>query len=125
MTRLLIESYLALLRTELVLLFGNFSHLHELVRKSRVQLVRGASRPTAPQLCHAMDLASVFYPKRVMCLQRSAATTMLLRRHGMSAEMVIGAQLFPFKSHAWVEVAGVVANDKPYTPELYSQLERC
>jgi transglutaminase superfamily protein len=42
----------------------------------------------------------------VLCLQRSAATTLLLRRHGWDAEMVIGAKLLPFQSHAWVEVNG-------------------
>ena len=31
----------------------------------------------------------------------------------------------PFKAHAWVEVAGVVVNDKPYMPEMYAVLDRC
>jgi len=61
----------------------------------------------------------------VLCLQRSAATTMLLRRHGAAAEMVIGAQVLPFKSHAWVEVDRVIVNDKPYIKEIYQELERC
>jgi hypothetical protein len=39
--------------------------------------------------------------------------------------MVIGAQQMPFKAHAWVEVAGQVVNDKPYTPEMYAVLDRC
>lgn len=77
------------------------------------------------QLCHVIDLACVFYFKQVLCLQRSAATTLLLRRHGWNAEMVIGAQLLPFKSHAWVEIQGVVVNDKPYMQEIYQVLERC
>jgi hypothetical protein len=70
-----------------------------------------------------MDLACVFFPKRVLCLQRSAATTLLLRRYGIQAEMVIGAQMLPFKSHAWVESAGVVINDRPYMREIYQVLE--
>jgi hypothetical protein len=49
----------------------------------------------------------------------------LLRRHGVAAEMVIGAQRLPFKAHAWVEVSGQVVNDKPYIPELYEVLDRC
>jgi len=48
-----------------------------------------------------------------------------LRRHGLRAEMVIGAQMLPFKSHAWVEVGGIVVNDKPYIREIYQVLERC
>jgi hypothetical protein len=60
-----------------------------------------------------------------MCLQRSAATRFLLRRHGLEAEMVIGAQIVPFKSHAWVEIEGAVVNDKPYMLDIYQILERC
>ena len=60
-----------------------------------------------------------------MCLQRSAATTLLLRRHGLHAELVIGAQILPFKSHAWTEIGGVVVNDKPYMMDIYRVLERC
>jgi hypothetical protein len=39
--------------------------------------------------------------------------------------MVIGAQLLPFLSHAWVEIEGCVVNDKPYIPEIFQVLERC
>jgi hypothetical protein len=59
------------------------------------------------------------------CLQRSAATTLLLRRYGKKAEMVIGVQFLRFKSHAWVEIDGAVVNDKPYMLEVYRPLERC
>jgi hypothetical protein len=72
-----------------------------------------------------MDVASVFFPTTVRCLQRSAATAILLRRHGIQSEMVIGIQLMPMKSHAWVEVGGRVVNDKPHIQELYQQLDRC
>jgi len=72
-----------------------------------------------------MDLACVFYFKRALCLQRSAATALLLKRFGWSAELVIGAQLLPFESHAWVEIDRRVVNDKPYITEIYQELERC
>jgi hypothetical protein len=39
--------------------------------------------------------------------------------------MVIGARQLPFKAHAWVEVAGLVVNDKSYVPETYAVLDRC
>jgi hypothetical protein len=71
-----------------------------------------------------MDYACVFYFKKVLCLQRSTATTILLRRHGLSAEMITGAQIFPLKSHAWVEIDGNVVNDKPYMAHIYQVLER-
>jgi hypothetical protein len=61
----------------------------------------------------------------VLCLQRSAATTCLLRSHGVRALLVIGAQRIPFRAHAWVEVDGQVVNDKPYMHEIYAVLDRC
>src|ERR1700743_1172266 len=76
-------------------------------------------------ICHAVDLACVFYFKPVLCLQRSAATIVLLRRRGWHAEMVIGAQLLPFQSHAWVEIQGNVVNDKPYINQIFQVLDRC
>jgi hypothetical protein len=49
----------------------------------------------------------------------------LLKQCGVAAEMVIGAQQLPFKSHAWVEVDGSVVNDKPYMREMYAIVDRC
>ncbi|WP_158792084.1 lasso peptide biosynthesis B2 protein [Granulicella sp. L60] len=77
------------------------------------------------QVCHAMDIACVLYFKEVKCLQRSVALTMLLRRYGLAAELVIGGRIVPAKFHAWVELKRVVVNDKPYTPQLYRELQRC
>jgi hypothetical protein len=70
--------------------------------------------------CYAVDMACIWYWKEVLCLQRSAATTCLLRQNGVPAEMIIGAQQVPFKQHAWVEVDGQVVNDKPYMRELWA-----
>jgi hypothetical protein len=105
--------------------FGNLQTLYKQVQKKKTE-ARNSVRPRrADELCHVMDIACVFYPKQVLCLQRSAATAVLLRQHGIRAEMVIGAQMLPFKSHAWVEVAGAIVNDKPYMREIYQELERC
>ena len=125
MNRYVIESWLLLLRFEFLILFGEFKDLHGLVAKQRARAIPLAKRHSAGRLCYALDYACVFYFKRVLCLQRSAAATLLLRRHGWSAEMVLGAQMLPFKSHAWVEVDGIVVNDKPYMLEIYQVLERC
>jgi hypothetical protein len=76
-------------------------------------------------ICRAMDIACVLYVKPVLCLQRSAATVTLLHEHAFPAELVIGARIVPFESHAWVELDGTVVNDKPYVTEIYSELDRC
>jgi hypothetical protein len=101
----------------------NLEAFHNIVRNAEVHTDL-ACLSTA-DLCHAMDLACVFYFKQVMCLQRSAATVILLRRHGWKAEMVIGAQILPPKFHAWVEIKKAVVNDKPYMLDIYRVLERC
>jgi len=123
--RLVLEGYFQLIRIEVLMLLGGLNRLHEVVRRSAVRAAKRNNLPSADELCHAIDLACVFYPKRVMCLQRSVATTLFLRRYGIGAEMVIGAQMLPFKSHAWVELNGKVINDKPYMLEIYKPLERC
>jgi hypothetical protein len=125
MKRLIAESYLLLVQIDLMMRFGDLRSLHTLVRKSETDNTKGHAVPSVHDLCDGMDLACVFYIKKVKCLQRSSATTLLLRRYGHRAEMVIGAQMLPFKSHAWVEVNGAIVNDKPYMPDIYHVLERC
>ncbi|MGC2213972.1 MAG: lasso peptide biosynthesis B2 protein [Silvibacterium sp.] len=120
MKLLVFESWLLLLYFEAVMRFRSFAVLHQTVRKQPVHPVcLTDTTPTPEDLCHAVDLACAFYFKRVMCLQRSAATILLMRRRGLRAEMVIGAQLLPFKSHAWVEIEGRIVNDKPYMRDIY------
>jgi len=119
-----LRAYLQLIRVDVCFAEGNFAAMYEQVR--RVPLRKQAGRSiTAETICRAVDLASVWYWKQVPCLQRSAATTCLLRRQGVAAELVIGAQLLPFRAHAWVEVDGKIVNDKPYISELYAVVDRC
>ena len=125
MKRLIAESYLLLLQIEFVMAFRSIPSLYERVKSAKLCTQREGRVITVEELCRAMDFACVLYPKPVLCLQRSAATTILLRRRGIEAEMVIGAQLLPFKSHAWVETEGAVVNDKPYVREIYRILDRC
>jgi hypothetical protein len=49
----------------------------------------------------------------------------LLKQYGAAAEMIIGVQQLPFRSHAWVEVDGRVVSDKPYMREMYAIVEKC
>ena len=124
MSSLVLQAYWKLVFFDLFLVRGKFDALHRAVRgcRTRKEMRRGDS---VRQVCSAVDMACIWYWKEVLCLQRSAATACLLRKHGVSAQLVIGAQHVPFKAHAWVEVSGEVVNDKPYTPEMYAVLERC
>jgi hypothetical protein len=124
MNRLFLQAYRRLFSFEWHVARENFRPLYEAVRQHPI-------RKTPPicssvdDICQAMDVACIWYWKQVLCLQRSAATTCLLKDFGISAQMVIGAQALPFKAHAWVEVERRVVNDKPYINQIYAVLERC
>jgi hypothetical protein len=117
------RAYLALVRFEFYLTRDDFAALHRAVRESSLGKRNGMD--VSERVCHAIDLACALYPRQIWCLQRSAATTVLLRACGIHAELVIGVQQLPFKSHAWVEVDGRVINDKVSVCEPYTVLERC
>ena len=119
-----VRAYFALLRFEPFLARRNFAGLYDLVQRQRTRAPRH-TKLTTEQLCHAIDLACVWYWKQVLCLQRSAAAVSLLRSYGVEAQLVLGAQLRPFQAHAWVEVDGRVVNDNSYTNEVYAVLDRC
>jgi hypothetical protein len=103
---------------------GKFGELYSKVRNCPVAAKTRSGDPVR-QVCWAIDSASIWYWREVLCLQRSAATTCLLRQAGVPAQMVIGVQQLPFKAHAWVEVGGRVVGDKPYVAEVYAVLDRC
>jgi hypothetical protein len=77
------------------------------------------------RICQTVAYACIWYPKQVLCLQRSSVVVKLLRSHGIHGEMVIGAQRLPLKAHAWVEADGRVVNDKPEVQSNYLVMERC
>ena len=118
MSILFLKAYGKLVLFDLYLARGNFAALYERVRACPVKNKK-VPPETSERVCAAVDMASIWYWKKVLCLQRSAATACLLREHGVPAEMVIGAQHVPFRAHAWVEIGGRVVNDKSYTSEMY------
>ena len=77
------------------------------------------------RLCAAINIACIWYPKQALCLQRSFVTTYLLRKHGVPAQMVVGAQKLPFKAHAWVEVDGRPINECSNVRATYAIWDRC
>ncbi len=124
MSFLVLKAYWKLIHFDLYLARGNFAALYEKVRKCSLGK-RAPGPDVVERICSAIDMACIWYWKEALCLQRSAATACLLKKYGVRAQMVIGAQQMPFKAHAWVEVGGRVVNDKPYTPEMYAVLDRC
>jgi len=124
MSFLVLRAYLRLIQFDLCLARGNLQALYDKVRTYTTAKVP-TSADSTERICSAVDMACIWYWKEVLCLQRSAATACLLKRHGVPAQMVLGAQQMPFKAHSWVEVHGRVVNDKPYMREMYAVLDRC
>jgi hypothetical protein len=124
MSFLVLRAYLRLIQFDVYLARGNFRALYDKVRRYPIGKAP-VSANAVEQIRSAVDMASIWYWKEVLCLQRSAAMACLLKRYGVPAQMMIGAQQMPFKAHAWVEVEGCVVNDKPYMREMYAVLDRC
>ena len=112
-----------LVRFELLQALGGFRRIHASVRNAPRLPVVGAPHLVS-EVCEAINRVACFYWKPVLCLQRAAVTTRLLRRHGVDACMVIGYRPSPFLSHAWVEVGGTIVNDSPAYQERLIVLDR-
>jgi hypothetical protein len=121
---LVLEAYLSLIRFDFYLARGNFESLYNKARDYPTRK-KPASLDSVVAICAAVDMACIWYFKEALCLQRSVATACLLKKYGVSAYLVIGAQQMPFKAHAWIEVDGKVVNDNKYVPEMYGTLTRC
>jgi len=117
-----LEAFGGLIVYDVVARMG-FAKTHALVAKCPVAKRRPTNEATV-RICAAVAEASVWYVKRVLCLQRSTVTTWLLRLHGVPAELVIGCRPVPIQSHAWVEVHGQVVNDRPQYQKFFRVLER-
>lgn len=118
---LTIEAWLALVAFEVSRLAG-FARLRNWLRHRRP--ARNRSGTLVDDVVWSVDEACVWYVKRAACLQRSVVATWLLRRHGIAAELVIGCRPLPFESHAWVEVDGLVVNDRPQYQRAFTVLDR-
>ena len=109
---LVVRALYEIARYELVLsLRGSGRILSQLKRQSIS--IQSNDSELEKTICDAVLLATCFYWKPVLCLQRAVCTVRLLRRHGIHARLVIGYRPSPFFSHAWVEVDGRVVYGSP------------
>jgi hypothetical protein len=72
---------------------------------------------------YAVAMAAALYPGRAACLERSLMLYWWLRRAGVSVQLRMGAQLYPFLAHAWVERDGRVINDVAEHVKLFRPIE--
>ena len=115
-----------LVRYELVLwLCGSARILRQLRRQfiaAEPHAAKAGSLELERAICETVLLATCFYWKPVLCLQRAVCTVRLLRRHSIVARLVIGYRPSPFFSHAWVEVDGRVVYGSPAYKERLTPL---
>ena len=96
-----------IVRYEVVLSLLGSGRILSQLRRQTVN-AKNAGAELEKTICDAVLLATCFYWKPVLCLQRAVCTVRLLRRYGIHARLVIGYRPSPFFSHAWVEVNGRV-----------------
>jgi hypothetical protein len=125
-TRLtILRALLGLVLFDLILSLSSFHTLCSCIRRcpmSRRAPEDKDKTPAMTEVCAAVDQACIWYPRKAVCLQRSAVTTFLLRREGIPAHMVIGIHPLPFSAHAWVEADNEVINDFPAVRRFYQSL---
>lgn len=121
---LLVQALAGLLAYDIVVRVGKFKSIRNLVSEWATK-PHPATPEVAEHVVRAINLACVFYPKQVLCLQRSAVTVCLMRSHGLEAQMVFGAQKVPFAAHAWVEINGQAVNERRNVRAIYNVWESC
>ena len=119
-----LTAFIGLLAFDLLLKFRGFQSLINKVEHWPTTEPRTTNLDTCRRVRAMVDRAQMYYPKKAMCLQHSAVVTCLLRRRGVPAEMILAAQEFPPKGHAWVEVAGTVVNEKQSVQTRYYRLRQ-
>ena len=87
------------------------------------------AQATAKRLGRLVNIASRHGPYNATCLRHSLALWWLLRRRGLPAELHIGVgkEEALVRAHAWVELGGLVVNDRPSIAgdyAVYQGLER-
>jgi hypothetical protein len=121
LARLTLYAWIVLAAVDIAQRAG-FAHVHRQIRRCRVNPAGVLASPE--DVVWSVDEACVWYVRRATCLQRSAVATWLLRRHGVAADLVIGYRPAPFESHAWVEVDGLIVNDRPQYQRAFTVLDR-
>ena len=119
-----LTAFFGLLAFDLVLRLRGFESLIRTVETWPVREPHETNPEICRRVCAMVNRAQVYYPRKAMCLQHSAVVTCLLRRRGVAAQMVLAAQEFPPKAHAWVDVEGTVVNDSQQVKTRYRELRR-
>ncbi|MGA8429224.1 MAG: lasso peptide biosynthesis B2 protein [Candidatus Sulfotelmatobacter sp.] len=121
---LFFQAFFMLMTYDVLSTLCRFQTIYSMVRGWKINRRTGPS-DLIDKIPMAVNYACVWYPKQALCLQRSFVTTYLLRKYGIAAQMVLGAQKLPFKAHAWVEVEGLAINERSDVQATYAIWDKC
>lgn len=127
---LLLQAFVLLPVTAVLLKLMNFQRVHSLLSHCSPMVVKNQGDDTLEQASVTARLvqaaASRIPFKLPSCLVRSTTLWYLLRRQGIGAEIRIGVNKEDgvFSAHAWVEIDGIVLNDKPDIHDQFDAFEQ-
>lgn len=121
----LASSLLALLLLKTALAVAGFGRTWRWMQRNaeRHPLMRESDDAFVAQAEYTVAMAAALYPGRAACLERSMLLYWYLRRAGVAVRFRVGAQLYPFLAHAWVEYQGRPINDVPEHVQLFQPME--
>ena len=115
---LLFQAFVLLLLTAVSLKLMNFQRVCSLLRRCSPMPDESQGDGALQQASATASLvqaAASRFPLEISCLVRSTTLWYLLRRQGIAGEIRIGVNKEDgaFAAHAWVEISGIVVNDRP------------
>jgi hypothetical protein len=82
------------------------------LQKKKMRCKKKLSLAEAEMFCQNINKSQQYCLFRVACLERTLAIFLLAISSGKSVDMVVGVQLSPFESHAWIEASGVPVQEE-------------
>ena len=122
---LFLQAIVGLVIYDLLGIFCRFEQIYFSIKNWKVSDRKNVDPQSVERICEAINRACIWYPKQALCLQRSFVMTCLLRRRGIPAQLILGAQKFPFKAHAWVEIDGRAINERSNVQATFAVWDRC
>jgi hypothetical protein len=106
----------------------NFQRVHALLMRFSsppVDANRDDAEPQAKVIARLIQAAACRIPFRITCLVRSTTLWWFLRRQGIASEIRIGVnkEQDGFQAHAWVEMNGMVLNDRDDIGNQYAAFD--
>jgi len=126
---LLLQAFVFIPLIAVSLRLMNFQRLHSILlgfSNDPPGVCGEAALQQAASISRLVQAAASRMPSKITCLVRSTTLWYLLRRQGIGSEIRIGVnqQGGEFHAHAWVEIDGIVINDRDDIHHQYSTFEQ-